>query len=140
MVEGRHSSQIGLVFMQDEGVAAFFSAIFKISSPGLEDTFVQECIFIFYVVKSHFLGHLAVCDYSCRHRYTSWGFHIEQLLGLSPYSGGKSESVLQKALSANARFVLEIVTDSICQLMDEKCLDYREPFQSWLSPLLTLCL
>lgn len=92
MVEGRYSSQIGLVFMQGEGVAAFFFVCsFQdfFSSP-----FVQECIFIFYVVKSHFLAHLAVCDYSCRHRYTSWGFHIEQLLELSHYSGGKWESVL----------------------------------------------
>lgn len=29
MVEGRHSSQIGLVFIQDEGVATFFFCCFQ---------------------------------------------------------------------------------------------------------------
>lgn len=95
MVEGRYSSQIWLVFMQDEGVAAFLSALFKISFL-LQDLkiLLYKNVFSFFMWLNHFLAHLAVCDYSCRHRYTSWGFHIEQLLGLSHYSGGKSKSVL----------------------------------------------
>lgn len=55
MVEGRYSSQIGLVFMQDEGVATFFfSAIFKISFL-LQDLkiLLYKNVFLFFMWLNH---------------------------------------------------------------------------------------
>lgn len=89
MAEDRYSIQIELVFMQDERAAASF--------PFLEDLKIllyKSAISFFYVIKSHFAGHLAVSDYSCSHQHTSWGFHIKQLWGLSHSTNGKLESML----------------------------------------------
>lgn len=53
MVEGRYSSQIGLVFMQDEGVAAFLSALFKISFLLL----LYKNVFSFFMWLNHTSWH-----------------------------------------------------------------------------------
>lgn len=93
MVAGRRSGQVGLVSMQDEGVAALFSAIFKILLQDLK-ILLYKNVFSFFMWLNHTSWDTWQFMITAVATGTPAGVFILSSSGGFPTIGGKSESVL----------------------------------------------